>query len=195
RRVLFRSFLVLQGALGRGAFTPPEAGSAGGRRELGSEHSPENSARLQAQSPIETRMKMSQNSIDSLLTETRRFAPNPEFAASSVAGEELYEKAAADRLAYWADRARELHWHTPFTSVLDWTNPPFAKGFGDGTINVAYNCLDRHVLAGRGDRVAIHWEGEPGDSRSITYAELTDEVKRAANAFAALGVGQGDRVA
>ncbi|HLU63561.1 MAG TPA: acetate--CoA ligase [Protaetiibacter sp.] len=138
---------------------------------------------------------MSQNSIDSLLTETRRFAPNPEFAASSVAGRELYEKAAADRLAYWADRARELHWHTPFTSVLDWTNPPFAKWFGDGTINVAYNCLDRHVLAGRGDRVAIHWEGEPGDSRSITYAELTDEVKRAANAFAALGVGQGDRVA
>jgi acetyl-CoA synthetase len=138
---------------------------------------------------------MSQNSIDSLLTENRRFAPNPEFTASSVAGSELYEKAATDRLVYWAERARELHWHTPFTNVLDWTNPPFAKWFGDGKLNVAYNCLDRHVLAGNGDRVAIHWEGEPGDSRSITYAELTAEVKRAANAFAALGVGQGDRVA
>ena len=138
---------------------------------------------------------MSQNSIDSLLTETRRFAPNPEFAATRVAGPELYDKAAQDRLAYWAERARDLHWHKPFETVLDWSNPPFARWFGDGQLNVAYNCLDRHVLAGNGDRVAIHWEGEPGDSRSITYGELTAEVKRAANAFAALGVGQGDRVA
>ncbi len=138
---------------------------------------------------------MSQNSIDSLLTETRRFAPSPDFAATRVAGPELYERAAADRLAYWAGRARELHWHTPFETVLDWSNPPFAKWFADGKLNVAYNCLDRHVIAGRGDRVAIHWEGEPGDTRTITYAELTAQVKRAANAFAALGVGQGDRVA
>ena len=138
---------------------------------------------------------MSQNSIDSLLTETRRFAPDPAFAASRVAGPELYESAAADRLGYWADRARELHWHRPFQTVLDWSDPPFAKWFADGQLNVAYNCLDRHVLAGLGDRVAIHWEGEPGDSRTITYAELTAEVKRAANALAALGVGQGDRVA
>jgi acetyl-CoA synthetase len=140
-------------------------------------------------------MKMSQNSIDSLLTETRRFAPSPAFAETRVAGPELYERAADDRLGYWAERARELHWHKPFETVLDWSNPPFAKWFADGELNVAYNCLDRHVLAGDGDRVAIHWEGEPGDSRSITYAELTAEVKRAANAFAALGVGQGDRVA
>ncbi len=138
---------------------------------------------------------MSQNSIDSLLTETRRFAPDPGFADARVAGPELYERAAADRLAYWAERARELHWHKPFETVLDWSEPPFAKWFADGQLNVAYNCLDRHVLAGNGDRVAIHWEGEPGDSRSITYAELTAEVKRAANAFAALGVGEGDRVA
>ncbi|WP_167051132.1 acetate--CoA ligase [Salinibacterium sp. ZJ77] len=134
-------------------------------------------------------------SIDSLLTETRRFAPSPEFAADTVVSPELYARANDDRLAYWADRARELHWHKPFDSVLDWTNPPFAKWFADGEINVAYNCLDRHVLEGRGDRVAIHWEGEPGDSRSFTYAELTREVKRAANALADLGVGQGDRVA
>ena len=135
------------------------------------------------------------NSIDSLLTETRRFAPAAEFTAGRVAGPELTERAATDRLAYWADRARALHWHTPFQEVLDWSNPPFAKWFADGTLNVAYNCLDRHVLAGNGDRVAIHWEGEPGDSRSVTYAELTAQVKRAANALAALGVGQGDRVA
>ena len=138
---------------------------------------------------------MSQNSIDSLLTETRRFAPDPDVIANRVAGPELYERAAADRLGYWAERARELHWHKPFETVLDWSNPPFAKWFADGELNVAYNCLDRHVIAGNGDRVAIHWEGEPGDSRRITYAELTSEVKRAANALAALGVGQGDRVA
>ncbi len=138
---------------------------------------------------------MSQNSIDSLLTETRRFAPSPEFSADRVAGPELYASAAADRLGYWADRARELHWHTPFETVLDWSEPPFAKWFADGRINVAYNCLDRHVLAGHGDRVAIHWEGEPGDTRTITYTELTAQVKRAANALAALGVSQGDRVA
>ena len=74
---------------------------------------------------------------------------------------------------------RLLHWHKPFTQVLDWSNPPFAKWFADGELNVAYNCLDRHVEAGNGDRVALHWEGEPGDSRRVTYAELTDEVKRA----------------
>jgi len=139
---------------------------------------------------------MSSTSIDSLLHEKRRFAPDPAFAAESVASPELYERAAADRLAFWADQARELvHWHTPFTETLDWSNAPVARWFGDGELNVAYNCLDRHVLAGNGDRVAIHWEGEPGDSRSLTYAELTVEVKRAANLLASLGVGQGDRVA
>ena len=128
-------------------------------------------------------------------TKTATFPPSAEFAANSIASADLYSTAKADRLAFWADRARELHWHEPFTQTLDWSNPPFAKWFADGRINVAYNCLDRHVLAGNGDRVAIHWEGEPGDTRTLTYAELTTEVKRAANALAALGIGQGDRVA
>ncbi|SMQ59940.1 acetate--CoA ligase [Agreia sp. VKM Ac-1783] len=136
------------------------------------------------------------NRIDNLLHEARRFPPTEEFAANAVAGPELYEAAQNDRLRFWADRARELlHWHTPFTRTLDWTNPPFAKWFDDGALNVAYNCLDRHVLAGNGDRVALHWEGEPGDSRSYTYAELTSEVKRAANLLTSLGIRQGDRVA
>jgi acetyl-CoA synthetase len=139
---------------------------------------------------------MSTNSIDSLLHESRRFPPSAEFASGAVAKPELYDRAKADRLGFWADEARELlHWHKPFTETLDWSNAPFARWFGDGELNVAYNCLDRHVLAGNGDRVAIHWEGEPGDSRSITYAELTAEVKRAANVLAGLGIRQGDRVA
>ena len=139
---------------------------------------------------------MSTNSIDSLLTETRLFPPSAEFAADAIAGADLYDEAKADRLAFWARQARELvHWHTPFTQTLDWSGAPVAKWFADGELNVAYNCLDRHVEAGHGDRVALHWEGEPGDSRSITYAELTAEVKRAANVLAGLGVGEGDRVA
>ncbi|MBH0024894.1 acetate--CoA ligase [Salinibacterium sp. SWN248] len=139
---------------------------------------------------------MPSNSIDSLLHESRRFAPSEAFSAASEASADLYTSAKEDRVEFWADKAREyVHWHKPFTETLDWSTPPFAKWFADGELNVAYNCLDRHVLAGNGDRVAIHWEGEPGDSRSITYAELTAEVKRAANAMAALGVGQGDVVA
>lgn len=139
---------------------------------------------------------MTSNSIDSLLHESRRFAPSEAFSSASEASSELYTSAKEDRLEFWADKAREyVHWHKPFTETLDWSTPPFAKWFADGELNVAYNCLDRHVLAGNGDRIAIHWEGEPGDSRSITYAELTAEVKRAANAMAALGVTQGDVVA
>ncbi|MGO4536581.1 acetate--CoA ligase [Leifsonia sp. 2MCAF36] len=136
------------------------------------------------------------NTIDNLLHEARRFPPTEEFAANAVANSELYERASADRLGFWADQSRELlHWHTPFTRTLDWSEPPFAKWFDDGRLNVAYNCLDRHVLAGNGDRVAIHWEGEPGDTRSITYTELTAEVKKAANLLTSLGIRAGDRVA
>jgi acetyl-CoA synthetase len=136
------------------------------------------------------------NRIDNLLHESRRFPPSPEFTANAVAGSELYAAAESDRLGFWADQARSLlHWNTPFTRTLDWSDPPFAKWFDDGTLNVAYNCLDRHVLAGNGDRIALHWEGEPGDSRSYSYAELTNEVKRAANLFTSLGVREGDRVA
>ena len=139
---------------------------------------------------------MPKNSIDSLLHEDRRFPPPPQFAAESIASAEVYATAKGARVEFWADVAREtLHWHTPFTRTLDWDDAPFAKWFADGELNVAYNCLDRNVLAGNGDRVAIHWEGEPGDSRSITYAELTAEVKRAANAISALGISRGDRVA
>ena len=100
------------------------------------------------------------NAIDNLLHETRRFPPPADLAAGAVATAALYDEAAADRLAFWADRSRELlHWHRPFTRTLDWSEPPFAKWFDDGELNVAYNCLDRHVLAGHGDRVALHWEG------------------------------------
>ncbi|MDZ5144565.1 acetate--CoA ligase [Microbacterium testaceum] len=133
--------------------------------------------------------------IDHLLNETRRFAPSADFAAQAVADRTLYERAAADREGFWADQARELHWHTPFTQVLDWSNPPFAEWFADGELNVAYNCLDRHVEAGNGDRIALRWEGEPGDQRNVTYAQLTDEVKRLANVLTELGVERGDRVA
>lgn len=134
--------------------------------------------------------------IDHALEEIRRFRPSPEFAAQSVADERLYEAARTDRLGFWADQARELlQWEKPFSRTLDWSNPPFAKWFDDGELNVAVNCLDRHVAAGLGDRVALHWEGEPGDRRDITYAELTDEVKRAANVLTELGIGEHDRVA
>ncbi len=141
-------------------------------------------------------MTTSMTSIDSLLHETRRFPPSPEFVANAVATPALAAAAAKDRLGFWAEQSRELlDWHTPFTQTLDWSDAPFARWFADGRLNVAYNCLDRHVLAGNGDRIAIHWEGEPGDSRSLSYAELTAEVKKAANALAALGVTKGDRIA
>ncbi|CAB4562896.1 unannotated protein [freshwater metagenome] len=130
-----------------------------------------------------------------LLHEERRFPPSPEFQRTAVGKPELYAAATKDRVGFWADQARGLlHWHTPFTQTLDWSNPPFARWFADGALNVAYNCLDRHVEAGLGNRVALHFEGEPGDSRAITYAELTTEVKKAANMLIAHGVKAGDRV-
>jgi acetyl-CoA synthetase len=138
---------------------------------------------------------VSDTTIESLLQENRRFDPPADFVAQRVAGPELYQAASADRLEFWAQQSRELlHWHKPFTEVLDWSNPPFAKWFADGTLNVSYNCLDRHVNEGRGDRIALHFEGEPGDSRAITYAELAGEVRQAANLLISLGVGKGDRV-
>jgi len=138
---------------------------------------------------------LSDSTIDSLLQEERHFDPPADFAANRIAGPELYDHAQADRLGFWADQSRQLlSWHKPFSEVLDWSNPPFAKWFADGHINVAYNCLDRHVEAGNGDRIALHFEGEPGDQRDISYAELTSEVRRAANLLTSMGVGQGDRV-
>ena len=133
--------------------------------------------------------------IDNLLHENRHFAPTTEFAAQAVAQPELYQEAKANRLDFWAKQARNLDWAKPFNQILDWSNPPFAKWFADGELNVSYNCLDRHVAAGNGDRVAIFFEGEPGDSREITYAELTAQVKKAANVLISLGIKAGDRVA
>ncbi|MEO0061183.1 MAG: hypothetical protein RL343_801, partial [Actinomycetota bacterium] len=112
--------------------------------------------------------------------ETRHFAPSSDFAKNAIAQPEIYAEAKADRLAFWAKQANRLHWHKPFAQVLDWSEAPFARWFHDGELNISYNCLDRHVEAGNGDRVAIHFEGEPGDTRTLTYAQLTKEVKRAA---------------
>ncbi|MFJ8959866.1 acetate--CoA ligase [Lentzea sp. NPDC102401] len=135
------------------------------------------------------------NALDNLLTESRTFPPSDEFAAQANAQPALYEEAKADREAFWAKQAERLHWETKWDQVLDWSDAPFAKWFVGGKLNVAYNCVDRHVESGHGDQVAIHWEGEPGDSRAITYAELQREVSKAANALTSLGIGAEDRVA
>jgi acetyl-CoA synthetase len=134
------------------------------------------------------------HAIEALLEESRRFPPSPEFAAQANAKPEIYAEAERDHLAFWAAWARKLEWSKPFTQILEW-NEPFAKWFADGELNVSVNCLDRHVRAGLGDRVAFYWEGEPGDRRTITYAELLDEVGRFANGLRKLGIRKGDRVA
>lgn len=124
------------------------------------------------------------------------FAPSEEFSAQGNATAALYDEATEKGTEFWAEQARELlTWSKPFTETLDWSNPPFAKWFADGELNACYNAVDRHVEAGNGDRIAIHFEGEPGDTKTYTYAQLKDEVSRAANAFEALGVTKGDRVA
>jgi acetyl-CoA synthetase len=130
------------------------------------------------------------------LLQVDTFPPPAGFAArAQVRDPAVYEQAAADPEAWWAAQARErLHWDTPFSTVLDDTNPPFYTWFADGTINVSYNCLDRHVLAGRGDRVAFYWRGEEGEERELTYAGLLNDVQRLANALKAQGVQKGDVV-
>lgn len=134
--------------------------------------------------------------LENLLAEDRRFAPDPAFAAQANAHAELYSWANANRLDFWADQARALvTWSTPFTQTLDWSDAPVARWFADGRLNAAYNAVDRHVEAGHGDRVALHFEGEPGDTRTLTYADLQREVSKAANALTTLGVRTGDRVA
>jgi acetyl-CoA synthetase len=134
--------------------------------------------------------------IDTLLEERRTFPPTPEFQRRArVTDDSLYRAAEADPQAFWAEQAKKyISWYRPFDRVLDW-DLPFAKWFSGGLLNVSYNCLDRHVEAGRGDKVAYHWEGEPeGDTRTITYRELLEEVSRFANALRSLGVKKGDRV-
>ncbi len=135
------------------------------------------------------------DTIDALAHEDRRFPPSPEFVASAhVTDGSLHAEASADLEAFWARQATDLiTWQQPWETVLDW-QLPYAKWFVGGKLNVAENCLDRHVAAGHGDRVAIHWEGEPGDTRTVTYADLLDEVQRFANVLLSLGVRKGDRV-
>ena len=133
--------------------------------------------------------------IEGLLLESRTFAPGAAFTAQANATADLYAEAERDPEGFWAARAHELiSWSTPFDQVLDW-QPPFARWFLGGQLNVAYNCVDRHVENGLGDKVAYHWIGEPGDTRTITFGELRREVNRAANALKELGVGKGDVVA
>jgi acetyl-CoA synthetase len=135
------------------------------------------------------------DAIADLLKEGRTFAPSDEVKKRAlVTDADVYDEANADREGFWARQAAELDWFEEWETVLDW-EVPYAKWFVGGKLNVAHNCVDRHVEAGHGDQVAYHWEGEPGDTRTITYAQLLDEVQRAANALKELGVGKGDRVA
>jgi acetyl-CoA synthetase len=134
------------------------------------------------------------DSIENLSHENRNFPPSPAFAAQANAKPDLYARAEKDRLAFWEEQARELTWDKNWETVLEW-NPPYAKWFIGGKINASVNALDRHVAAGRGERVAIHFEGEPGDTRTITYAKMLADVSKAANALTQIGIKSGDRVA
>src|SRR5450631_3223915 len=143
--------------------------------------------------------RVANQDIDSTLRENRVFPPPPEFSAkahiqSLEQYEALYKKSIEDPEAFWAGAAAELHWFKPWDKVLDW-NLPWAKWFVGGKINLSYNCVDRHALGARRDKTAFIWEGEPGEVRRLTYAELHSEVQRFANALKALGIKKGDRVA
>jgi acetyl-CoA synthetase len=139
-------------------------------------------------------MSENQESLANLGHEDRLFPPSTEFSAQANAQASMYEEAEKDRLAFWEKQAHALQWDAPWTTVLDW-QPPFAKWFVGGKINASVNALDRHVNEGRGDRVAFFFEGEPGDTRTITYSQLLTEVKKTANALIELGIKDGDRVA
>jgi len=138
---------------------------------------------------------LTQDAVENLLHEERHFAPSTAFKAQANATESLYQLAEADRLQFWEKQADRLSWKTKWNQVLDWSDAPFAKWFVGGELNIAYNCVDRHVEAGNGNRVALYFEGEPGDTRTITYQELKDLVCQAANALTQLGISSGDRVA
>ena len=133
--------------------------------------------------------------ISDLLWEQRKFPPSQSFQANAiVTGTGLYDAASQDYEAFWATQANEtVTWAKPWNTICEW-NSPYSKWFIGGELNVAYNCLDRHVEAGKGSKVAIHWEGEPGDTRTLTYAWLLDEVQKFSNALKSLGVQKGDRV-
>jgi len=136
-----------------------------------------------------------ESTIDALLSEKRVFEPSAEFRKDALWNDpSIYQKAAADPEAFWAEQAEALDWFERWHTVSEW-NPPWVKWFLGGTLNVSFNCLDRHVQAGGGDKVAYFWEGEPGEERTITYRELYEEVCRFANGLKSLGVKKGDRVA
>ncbi|NDC52318.1 MAG: acetyl-coenzyme A synthetase, partial [Actinobacteria bacterium] len=137
---------------------------------------------------------MNSESLSNLLSEDRTFAPSISFASQANAQADMYEEAERDRLAFWEKQASFLHWHRKWDHVLDW-KPPFAEWFVGGKINACYNALDRHVLEGRGNRVAFYFEGERGDTQVITYSELLTQVKKTANALLSIGIKDGDRVA
>ena len=135
-----------------------------------------------------------EQTISALLSEDRVFEPPPAFAAGAVVGDRaIFDRAAADPEAFWAEQAGRLEWSKPWDRVMDWT-PPFVRWFDGGRLNVSVNCLDRHVRAGGGGKVAYHWVGEPGDTRTVTYADLLADVERFANVLKGLGVRRGDRV-
>ncbi|HYU03024.1 MAG TPA: acetate--CoA ligase [Jatrophihabitantaceae bacterium] len=136
---------------------------------------------------------MSDQTLSNLLREERHFDPSPEFAEAANVRADVYDEAEINRLRFWERQADRLQWESRWSQVLEW-DAPFGKWFVGGTLNVAVNCLDRHVEAGHGDQVAIHFEGEPGDTRTITYSQLKNEVCKAANALLELGVAKGDRV-
>ncbi len=143
----------------------------------------------------ETRANSIEQTIEALSSEDRTFPPPPAFVERAVVSDpSIYERAAADLEGFWAEEAAKLSWFKPWDRILAW-EPPFARWFEGGQLNVSVNCLDRHVEAGRGDKIAYYWEGEPGDRKAITYADLLREVGKCANAFKELGVGRGDRVA
>ncbi len=137
---------------------------------------------------------MSNDSFENLSYEDRTFAPSDSFIKNANVKSDVYQEADSDRLAFWEKQANRLDWHQKWSQVVDW-QIPFAKWFVGGKLNASYNCLDRHVKAGLGDRVAFYFEGEPGDTARITYKQLLDQVCQAANALKELGVKQGDRVA
>jgi acetyl-CoA synthetase len=140
-------------------------------------------------------MSEADQNIAALLSEERVFEPPEAFAARAVVQDRsIYERADADHEAFWAEQADRLGWVRRWDAVMTW-DPPWVRWFDGGRLNAAYNCLDRHVEAGGGDKVAYYWEGEPGEERAITYRELLDEVCRFANALKGLGIRRGDRVA
>ena len=139
-------------------------------------------------------MSQDHEPLENLLREDRYFLPSPEFAEDANAKPDEYAHANMDRLAFWEEQASALTWEKKWDSVLEW-EVPYAKWFIGGKINASVNALDRHVDEGRGDRVAFYFEGEPGDTQTITYADLLTEVKKTANALIELGINAGDRVA